>query len=54
LFGYLYGITSEGKLLDELRMHVAWRWFTGLSLDQEIPHYSTFSKNHMDAFRNQE
>src|SRR5512142_3281338 len=30
LLGYLYGITSERKLVEELRMHLAWRWFTGL------------------------
>src|ERR1700732_2872579 len=45
LIGYLYGITSERKLVEELRMHLAWRWFTGLGFDQEIPHHSTFSKN---------
>ena len=45
LLGYLYGITSERKLLEELRMHLAWRWFTGLGFDQEIPDHSTFSKN---------
>src|ERR1035438_4656782 len=45
LLGYLYGITSERKLVEELRMHLAWRWFTGLGFDQEIPHHSTFSKN---------
>src|ERR1700751_855651 len=45
LIGYLYGVTSERKLVEELRMHLAWRWFTGLSFDQEIPHHSTFSKN---------
>ena len=37
LIGYLYGITSERKLVEELRMHLAWRWFTGLGFDQEIP-----------------
>jgi transposase len=26
LIGYLYGITSERKLVEELRMHLAWRW----------------------------
>jgi len=26
-------------------MHLAYRWFTGLDFDQEIPHHSTFSKN---------
>ena len=51
LIGYLYGITSERKLVEELRMHPAWRWFTGLSFDQEIPHHSTFSKNRHGRFQ---
>src|SRR5690348_7769786 len=50
LLGYLYGITSERKLLEELRMHLAWHWFTGLGFDQEIPHHSTFSKNRHGRF----
>jgi hypothetical protein len=33
LIGYLYAITSERKLVEELRMHLAWRWFTGLGFD---------------------
>jgi hypothetical protein len=28
LIGHLYGITSERKRVEELRMHLAWRWFT--------------------------
>jgi transposase len=51
LIGYLYGMTSERKLVEELRMHVAWRWFTGLGFDQEIPHHSTFSKNRHGRFQ---
>jgi transposase len=51
LIGYLYGITSERKLIEELRMHLAWRWFTGLGFDQEIPHPSTFSKNRHGRFQ---
>jgi len=51
LIGYLYGITSERKLVEELGMHLAWRWFTGLSFDQEIPHHSTFSKNRHGRFQ---
>src|ERR1700761_7495627 len=50
LIGYLYGIASERKLVEELRMHLAWRWFTGLGFDQEIPHHSTFSKNRHGLF----
>src|SRR6266704_6513129 len=51
LIGYLYGITSERKLVEELRMHLAWGWFTGLGFDQEIPHHSTFSKNRHGRFQ---
>jgi len=51
LIGYLYGITSERKLVEELRMHLAWRWFTGLGFDQEIPHHSTFSKKRHGRFQ---
>jgi transposase len=51
LVGYLYGITSERRLLDEVRMHLAYRWFTRLGFDQEIPDHSTFSKNRHGRFR---
>ena len=32
-------------------MHLAWRWFTGLTFDQEVPHHSTFSKNRHGPFQ---
>ena len=51
LVGYLYGVTSERKLVEELRVHLAWRWFTGLGFDLEIPHHSTFSKNRHGRFQ---
>jgi transposase len=51
VIGYLYGVTSERKLVEELRMHLAWRWFTGLGFEQEIPHHSTFSKNRHGRFQ---
>ena len=49
--GYLYGITSERRLMQEVRMHLAYRWFTRLSFEQEIPDHSTFSKNRHGRFR---
>jgi transposase len=51
LIGYLYGVSSERRLVEELRMHLAWRWFTGLGFDQEVPHPSTFSKNRHGRFQ---
>ena len=38
-------------VVEELRMRLAWRWFTGLGFDQEIPHHSTFSKNRHGRFQ---
>jgi transposase len=29
LIGYLYGVTSERKLVEELQMHLAWRCVVG-------------------------
>jgi transposase len=51
LVGYLYGITSERHLLEEVRMHLAYRWFTRLDFGEEIPDHSTFSKNRHGRFR---
>src|SRR5215469_17044635 len=51
LIGYLYGITSERRLLEEVRMHLAYRWFSRLGFEQEIPDHSTFSKNRHGRFR---
>ena len=50
VIGYLYGITSERRLCEEVRMHLAYRWFTGLGFDQAVPHHSTFSKNRHGRF----
>src|SRR6202158_1139763 len=51
LVGYLHGITSERRLIEEVRMHLAYRWFTRLGFEQEIPDNSTFSKNRHGRFR---
>jgi transposase len=51
LVGYLYGITSERRLMEDVRMHLAYRWFTRLDLNQEVPDHSTFSKNRHGRFR---
>lgn len=51
LVGYLFGITSERRLCDEVQMHVGYRWFVGLSLEDKVPDHSTFSKNRHGRFR---
>jgi hypothetical protein len=51
LVGYLFGITSERRLCDEVGMHVGYRWFVGLALDDKVPDHSTFSKNRHGRFK---
>ena len=54
LVGYLYGITSERRLMEEVRMHLAYRWFTRLGIEQAIPDHSTFSRTGTGGSGNQE
>ncbi len=50
LIGYLHGITSERRLCQEVHLNLAYRWFCGLSLEERVPHHSTFSKNRHGRF----
>ncbi len=51
LIGYCYGIRSERRLCQEVELHLAYRWFCKLDLDDAIPHHSTFSANRLGRFR---
>ena len=44
LLGYLYGITSERRLAEELRLNLAFMWFVGYDLDESTPDHSVLSK----------
>ena len=44
-------MTSERRLLEEVKMPLAYRWFTRLNLGEEIPDHSRFSKNRHGRFR---
>lgn len=44
LIGYLYGITSERRLMSEIQVNMAYRWFLGYDLDEAIPDHSVLSK----------
>ncbi len=51
IVGYCYGIRHERKLCEEVKLHLAYRWFCRLDLDDGIPHHSTFSENRLNRFR---
>ena len=43
LIGYLYGIKSERRLVEEVQVNIAYRWFCGLDLSDNVPEHSLFS-----------
>jgi transposase len=51
IVGYCYGIRSERKLCQEVELHLAYRWFCKLDLEDKVPHHSTFSENRLGRFR---
>jgi transposase len=51
IVGYCYGIRSERRLCEEVELHLAYRWFCKLDLEDEIPHHSTLSVNRLGRFR---
>ncbi len=44
LIGYLYGITSERRLMAEIQVNLAYRWFLGYDFDEVIPDHSVLTK----------
>ncbi len=44
LIGYLYGITSERRLAEDLRLNLAYMWFLGYDLDEQTPDHAVLSK----------
>ena len=44
LAAYLYNITSDRRLCEEVRYHLAYRWFCRLSLEDDIPDHSSLSR----------
>src|ERR1700730_4990384 len=51
IIGYCYGIRFERRLCEEVELHLAYRWFCRLDLDDKVPDHSTFSANRHGRFR---
>jgi transposase len=51
IVGYCYGVRFERKLCEEVALHLAYRWFCRLDLDDKVPDHSTFSVNRHGRFR---
>ena len=44
LIGYFYDIFSERRLMNEIQVNIAYRWFLGIDLDEAVPDHSTLSQ----------
>ena len=51
ILGYCYGIRFERRLCEEVELHLAYRWFCRLDLEDRVPDHSTFSVNRHGRFR---
>ncbi|EJV1665276.1 IS1182 family transposase [Morganella morganii] len=50
LLGYLFGIPSERKLVKEIQVNMAYRWFLRMGLTEKVPDASTLSQNRIRRF----
>lgn len=51
LIGYLYNITSERQLEQEVHANLIYRWFLGIPLHKRVPDHSTLSENRNGRFQ---
>lgn len=50
LIQHIYGIHSLRRTLEKVWMNMAYRWFIGYPLNEQIPHFSTVSYNFKHRF----
>ncbi|MEY8736699.1 IS1182 family transposase [Lactobacillus sp. AN1001] len=50
LIQYLFGIRSMRQTIKEIQVNVAYRWFLGLGLNDPVPHFTTYGKNYVRRF----
>jgi len=51
VLGYVFAIRSERQLAREVQVNLAYRWFCGLGLEDNIPDHSAFSRAPNERFR---
>ena len=47
---YVFGIHSMRKTCEEIKVNLAYRWFLGISLEEDVPNYSTWSQNYIRRY----
>ena len=50
----IFGIGSMRKTCREIQVNLAYRWFLGISMDEKVPNYSTWSQNYIRRYGDSE
>src|SRR4029077_9095606 len=50
IVGYVFAIRSERALCREVQLNLAYRWFCGLGIEDNIPDHSAFSRARNERF----
>ena len=50
ILGYIFGIRSERALVREVQVNLAYRWFCRLSIEDNVPDHSAFSRARNERF----
>src|SRR6187200_3458886 len=51
ILGYVFAIRSERALCREVQLNLAYRWFCGFGIEDNIPDHSAFSRARNERFR---
>ena len=51
---YTFGINSMRKTCEEIKVNIAYRWFLDISIYEDVPNYSTWSKNYQRRYKDSE
>jgi transposase len=51
IVGYVFALRSERRLCAEVQVNLAYRWFCKLSVEDQIPDHSVFSRARHERFR---
>ena len=54
IINYMFGINSMRKTCEECEVNLAYRWYLGISIDDKVPNYSTWSQNYIRRYRGTE
>lgn len=50
----VFGIGSMRRTCKEIQVNLAYRWFLGISMDEQVPNYSTWSQNYIRRYGDSE